>query len=276
MALTYETFKAENIIFEDVKKVAFGDLKYQRIPIKYEEEDETGVKTGRKMDLYIATPELMSWGVQENRQQNTGAAAAVDKPADSYSLPLIMSDDNIIKVFESILEKCKEHLKLETTRKAVGKRMDAFAEEMDIFWRKKDGGEPVVGAPPTMYPKLLTAFEKSRNPANPPKISTMFREYNEKTDEETDIDPMTLIGKRCKVCAAIQVKDIYIGAKPSIQCKVNEVQVIEITQQHRRLLPVVKKPIVKSVFAISDDEESAPAPTEPSVQKINKFARRKP
>jgi hypothetical protein len=267
MALSIESFSVDNIIFEDVKKVAFGDIKYQRIPIKYNGD-------GGKYDLCIATPELMSWGVQENRQKQ-GADSTADKPIDSYSLPLIMADESIVGVFEEILYKCQEHLKLESTRKAVGRKMDAHADEMDIFYRKKDGDVPVAGAPPTMYPKLFTVYEKIRG-QTPPKISTLFYDVN-----DDEIDPIELVGVRCKVMAAIVVKDIYIGAKPSIQLKVNDVTVLEKTRQQKRLLAPISsvKPI--SVFKQNEaeaevsDEVETKVETKVELPKPTKFVMRK-
>ena len=92
MAIAIENFNIDNVIFEEVKKVTKGDIKYIRLVIKYQTAEG-------KCDLCIATPELMSWGIQENRQKQNGDSTA-EQPADSYSLPLVMSDQATIDVFE--------------------------------------------------------------------------------------------------------------------------------------------------------------------------------
>lgn len=261
MALSIESFNIDNLIFEDVKKCVTGDVAYQRIPIKYLDGD-------RKVDLCIATPELMTYGVQENRQKSSdGKMANLDKPVESYSLPLVMAEDRTTLVFEQILDKCKDHLKLKSTQKILNK-FNLAPEVMDIFYRKRDEGELVVGAAPTMYPKLFTAYGK-RDGGCPPKITTEFYDM----DDEI-VDPTTLIGVKAKVIVAITVRDIYIGAKPSIQLKVNDAIVVEKLDKRRRLLVAPQKAKVESVMKEkSDSEEEDIEKQQPVTTKI---VRRKP
>jgi Protein of unknown function (DUF2738) len=268
MALSIEQFDANNIVFEDVKKVSFGNIAYQRIPIKYLGADG-------KCDLCLATPELMSWGVQENRQKAKPTAPGeipVELPVDSYSLPLVVENQAVVDAFEEILTKCQEYLSLASTQTSVGRKLTAHAEEMDIFYRKKDGNIPVAGAAPTMYPKLFTVYEKFRG-TSPPTISTLFYDTN---DEE--IDPTTLLGVRCKVIAAVIVKDIYIGAKPSIQLKVNDVTVVEKMQKQKRLLSSMRQVKPVSVFQQNFQTETVSEDKEPTIepQKTKFVMRKKP
>jgi len=260
MALSIESFNIDNLIFEDVKKCVTGDVAYQRIPIKY-------LLGERKVDLCLATPELMTFGVQENRQKSAdGKMANLDKPVESYSLPLVMANEEATRAFEQILEKCKEHLKLKMTQKALNK-FNLAPEVMDIFYRKRDEGELVAGAAPTMYPKLFTAYGK--RDGGPPKITTEFYDM-----EDEIVDPTTLIGVKAKVIAAITVRDIYIGAKPSIQLKVNDAIVVEKMDKRRRLLVAPPKAKVDSVMREkSDSEEEDVEKQQPT--KVNKIVRRK-
>lgn len=247
-------FNADNIVFDEPKQYTGGDHVYHRIQIKYRNGDSLS-------ELCLATPELVTYGVQENKQKDKQKTDAV--VSYSYSLPLIIDDDLTEQVFEQILDKCKQHLGEKTT-KAQLKKWQLPHEKMDIFWRKRDesDGEPMKGVPPTMYPKVYTAFTK----VGPPKITTEFYEIDPKTGEDVLIEDPLAIGK-AKVEAAIVVRDIYVGAKPSIQLKVNDVTVIErMNARRRRLLPPRKQDIVTSVFD-EDDPEPTTSVEEPVVDE---------
>ena len=265
IALTPQTFNADNMVFECAKKCTAGDVVYFRIPIKYfDGKDNT--------DLYIITPELTTYGVQPNYQKQSGDNPTAKKQVDSYSLPLIMSNPELTAMFEQILEKCKEHLKLKATMASL-KRYNMAPDVMDIFYRKRDNGELVAGAYPTVYPKLFTAYGKQVGVD--PTITTDF--YKQSGDGEVQIDPTTMIGKKAKVVAAIIVKDIYIGANPSLQLKVNDVNVIDIIKKSRILAPLKPKPVAPSVLDKDDDDDSeeAEAEVEEVKPKTNKIIRRK-
>ena len=82
-----------------------------------------------------------------------------------------------------------------------------------------------------MYPKLFTKYESVRSSDKQPQIATEFYDMDDNLVPVTD-----LIGRRFKVIAAIKVKEIYVGATPSIQLKVNDAIVVEMTDRNRRLL----------------------------------------
>ena len=137
-----------------------------------------------------------------------------------------------IQMFESILERVQCHLKKPEIKEALNKyKMDPDVDRMKIFYRKEDKGVPIPGVPPTLYAKLLTSFEKTRNPSVKPTISTGF--YNER-DEPID-DPMQFVGSRCKVIGDVVLDNIYIGDKPTIQIRLNDVIVTEQFNRQRRL-----------------------------------------
>ena len=228
MAITWKNFDINNVILEKVTKMTTtAEIKFHRIFLKYKYDDGTIDK------ISIRTPTLFSYGVQENRSSQTNTL-------DSYTLPLIMYDKmagqteaeaKTIQIFDSCLKLVKTHLKKSDTKEALNKyEMDADVDQMDIFYRKKDKGIVLPDTPPTMYPRLLTAFEKSRDPQVPPRIVTGFFD----SDDEP-IDPSTLINSRCKVVCDIGIDNIYIGAKPSIQLKVNDVIVHDRFARQRRL-----------------------------------------
>jgi len=200
MSLNTKSFDINKVVFEDAKHVANGNVKFDRIYMKYLHDDGTLSK------LSIVTPKLFSWGVQENKFDN--------KNVDSYTLPLVMynqlngpteEETETIEIFEAILDKIKIHLK------KVYKHMTSEIDSMKIFYKKEDRA-------PTMYPKLLTEFRK--DPSCPLEISTEFYDEN-----VMPINPIDFIGERCNVVGTVIFDNIYIGKKPSIQLRINEVLV---------------------------------------------------
>jgi len=194
MSLNTKSFDINKVVFEDAKHVANGNVKFDRIYIKYLHDDGTLGK------LSFRLPELFSWGVQENKFDN--------KTVDSYTLPLVMynqlngpteEEEETIAIFEAILDKIKTHLR---------KQMVPEVDSMKIFYGKEDRA-------PTMYPKLLTEFRK--DPSCPLKISTEFFD-----EDSEDINPIDLVGKRCNVIGSVIVDNIYIGKKPSIQLRISD------------------------------------------------------
>jgi len=73
------------------------------------------MEDGKPVDLCIATPELSSYGIQENRQRTE------PKHIESHSLPLLIHDQSTIDVFETILKRCQKHLNNRHTKKSLGK-----------------------------------------------------------------------------------------------------------------------------------------------------------
>ena len=256
MALTWKTFDPKNIVFEKVKVYDNGDIKFQRIFIKYR------YPRGGTDKLSIQTPELFSWGVQENTMPMAANTTATAKPVDSYTMSFVMHDQNdeptedekqTIAMFNTILNQCKLHLKKVSTKQELKKyQMDPFVDVMDIFYRKKDEGVVVAGLAPVLYCKLLTQFEKNRDPSRLPTITTGFFDRN-----DDPIDPLTLQGKRCKVIGDIVIDNIYVGAKPSIQVRLNDVIVTEQFARKRRLVAANVVRQLDDEYSLNDRNEDA-------------------
>jgi hypothetical protein len=259
-----KNFNSENIVFGDVK-VFTKPATFQRIPIQYKYDDGTIAK------LAIETSVLHSWGVQENKNKTTGKI-------DSYTFSLVMFDARngptkkeaeTISIFEQILTKIKEHLNDDSTREALNKwEMDDDVKKMDIFYRKKDKGKLVPDAAPTLYPKLLTKFVADSN--DPPIITTSFFNLdNVKYDVNTE-----MIGSRCKAYGAVVIDNIYVGAKPSVQVKLNDVVVVEKFNSQRCLLTV--RPELKLPVDKRDNEDEDEDIEEPVVEKKKTTLVRRP
>lgn len=246
MAISVESFDIRNVIFEPSKLCAFGDIKYNRIPIRYRDGN-------RKIDLCIETPELTTFGIQENYQQIVVACKPVktDK-VESYSLPLIVSDRALESALESIRAAAQKHMLLVETKKQIKRfDLDPFVHAMDIFYRKKDqdDGMPVPGVDPIMYPKLLTFSDKKTAAGDNilPKIQTVFVDVDDRV-----IDPITLVGERAVVRAGLLVRDIYVGSKVSIQFKISDVIVVEKILRERKFLTNRYAQQKKAAIADSD------------------------
>ena len=79
--ITHETFNIENLFFEDPKQYNMkGGINFSRIYPKYR------YPSGRVDKVYIQTPELFSWGVQENKSLDNIA---------NYTFSFVMFDQNV-------------------------------------------------------------------------------------------------------------------------------------------------------------------------------------
>ena len=226
--ITHETFNIDNLFFEKPKQgtvLGKGGIKFSKIYPKYR------YPNGQIDKVYIQTPELFSWGIQENKNQDN---------ITNYTFSFVMYDrneeaskeqQNTIDIFEQILEKIKTHLKKAETKEALNQfQLEAHVDMMDIFYRKKDKGQIVSGVPPTLYPKLQTKFANL-------EITTEFRDINDES-----INSYDLLGVRCLAAGNIVIDNIFIASdkKPLIQLKLEEAIITHQFKKVSRLrLPIV-------------------------------------
>ena len=219
--ITHETFNIDNLFFEKPKQCTMkSNIKFSRIYPKYR------YPNGKIDKVYIQTPELFSWGIHENKNQ---------EDVSNYTFSFVMHDrneevskeqQNTIDIFEQILERIKIHLKKAETKEDLNQfQLDSHVDMMDIFYRKKDKGQLVSGASPILYPKLQTKFGKNRCI----EITTDFRSINDEV-----INPYDILGVRCMAAGNIVLDNIFIVSekKPIIQLKLDEVI---ITDQFKRM-----------------------------------------
>ena len=189
-------------------------------------------------------------GIQENSQRTTGESKpAADKPDGSQWVePLVMSNQSTIDVFEETVKRNQEHLSDKATKRLIGK-FNMAPDKISIFYWKRDDGELVVGAPPTMYRSCLQgtrAWEITRT--------------------TSDYDRVVRYGRQPwywrPIWSVEGVKwswrsrwDIYVGANPSIHIKVNDAIVVDMMERCRRLLSAPRWPKVECVLAASVEEE---------------------
>lgn len=257
-----ENFKADNIVFGEPKLCKFTGGSYHRIPIQYIDDK------GKTDELCIATAQLTSFGIQEVRDYKDKNK---EGPIEGYSLPLVIDDEQTHRVIEEISQKCRDHLKCPDVKRAL-KKWDLSPDAMTPFFRKRDEYGNFEDTPPKIYPKLFTKFN-----THPPEISSQFFDCN---DDTNPINPSDLINVRCKMVVALIFKDIYVGAKPSMQVKVADAIVYERISNVRRRLVNKFKP---SISAVSDcvmnsieDEQQEPLEEKPADKPaiLNKIVRR--
>lgn len=209
-------------------------VNYKRVPIGTRNSD------GTMGDLVLQTLRLYSFGLSPNVSQTTGKT-------EGYTLPLCLTNRNDptaqelkwVEVFGKIVDQIKDHLveKREDYAQYTLERSDL--KKLNPIWYKTERGKIVDGAAPVLYAKLMMNKQKGL-------ITTMFT--NGATGE--DLDPMTLIGKPCYVEAAVKMESIYIGAKISLQVKLQEVNVFLIDNTPKRLL---RRPVAVEQIEMSDD-----------------------
>ena len=194
-------------------------------PITYQ---RINITTKGKKELIFPTPKVFSFGVSENTDPTSGRVTG-------FVLPLVLferdgaseEEKEFVETLEKIIEHCKNHVldqkdeleKYDLTRGELKKIGNA------LYW-PSEKGKRIKGRSPVLYSKLLT--NKSRE-----KITSGF--YDANTDEV--LDPMTLIGKRCHVVAALKIESIFVGRVITIQFKCREANIELHNSGHQRLLP---------------------------------------
>lgn len=223
-------YDVSNMIFSKANAGSAGGanvngppIKYFRIPISTRNPD------GSVGELVFQTEKLFSFGVSRNTDQVTGKVTG-------YTLPLCMwnkdsptdQEKALTTTIENVIEKCKDHLVLDTTKVEI-KKFNLKRDGLDsvgnfMYWKRDADGKILEDKGPVIYPKLIES--KKAN-----KIITGMFDAN-----GNDIEPLSLEKKFCWVKAAIKIESIYIGSKISLQVKVYEAEVTLVESGARRLL----------------------------------------
>jgi len=212
----------------DVKNIRFrkpvdgsilnDTVKFKRIAIGTRNPD------GTLGELIIPTLSVYSFGLSENVNPQTSKT-------DGYSLSLCLySKDNPtdeqkkwVDTFNSIVDHIKQYLLDHKDDIEKYELESADLKKLNPLYYKKDKGKIVDGTGPTLYAKVMQ--NKKSN------ITTPFCDEN-----GNDIDPMSILGKRCYSTAAIKFEGIFIGARVSLQVKVYEAKIKLIDSAPKRFL----------------------------------------
>ena len=209
-------------------------VNYKRVPIGTRNSD------GSFGDLVLPTLRLYSFGLSANVSPNTGKI-------DSYTLPLCLTNRNDptveekkwVETFNRVVDATKDHI---IDKKDEYGRYDLERVELkklNPIWYKTEKGKIVDGAAPVLYAKVMMNKKTG-------KISTLM--LNGTTGEE--LDPLTLANKPCYVEAAVKIESIYMGAKISLQVKVQEANIFLIDNTPKRLL---RRPVAVQAVEMDDD-----------------------
>lgn len=215
-------------------------VKFKRVAIGTRNPD------GSLGDLVIPTLPVYSFGLSENINPQS-------QKTDGYSLSLCLynkenptdEQKKWVETFNAIVENVKQYLLDHKDDIEKYELESADLKKLNPLYYKKDKGKIVEGTGPTLYAKVM---QNKKNDM----ITTPFCDEN-----GNDIDPLTILGKRCYATAAIKFEGIFIGARISLQVKVYEAQIKLIDSAPRRFL---QKMVASSANVVFDDEkESSPA-----------------
>lgn len=263
----------------DLTRIVFGEVKeskevkgvpqYRRIDLSYKNDD------GTIGELVMSTPSIVtSYGVCEIKGMNVGTEDSVS----GYQLPLVLynhggatpEQKEFVAAFESISDYCRNYV-VQNSYKLSKKNMDVMKDQSNKFnplWYKKIikkndkgedvGDEPDVERGPTLYGKLIVK-KKMENKGF--EFVTRFRDM----DSGSEINPLTLIGKRCDARAVIKFESIFIGTKTTLQVKVREAIIRVVDSTFRSLLdsPPVKEASFSSSSLFSSSVVASTISTSP-------------
>jgi len=258
-------------------------IEFKRINIQTNNED------GTSGDLVISTSRLFSFGVSENKSQETGKV-------NGWTFPLCLwsrdgpteQEKDFTEAFTSIVDKCIEHL---VENKEEIELYDLQKSDLEkskgglnpLYWKKEKYSDPktkkvslrvVPDSGPTLYTKLI--YSKKNE-----KFLSQFYNMNDES-----VNPLDMMGKYCYTTSAVKIESIFIGSKISLQVKLYEAVVEPTSTGMKRLIQ--SRPVDRSVFdtkvespekanddyVSSDDdsieEEPAPTPSKKTVKKVVK------
>lgn len=245
--MSYDNTQLTSAFGYDVKNIRFrkpidgsilnDTVKFKRIAIGTRNPD------GSLGELVIPTLQVYSFGLSENVNPQTSKT-------DGYSLSLCLyTKDNPteeqkkwVETFNSIVEYIKQYLLEHKDDIEKYELEPADLKKLNPLYYKKEKGKIVDGTGPTLYAKVMQ--NKKTN-----MITSPFCDEN-----GNDLDPLSILGKRCYATAAIKFEGIFIGSKISLQVKVYEAKVKLIDSAPKRFLQNLTS---SSSVVYSDEKEES-------------------
>ena len=207
----YESINSESIIFNEEKdyKVKDTKFKYKRIPI------EIKYPNGKKGPLIIETPFLFSFGINENKNKDTGKLVG-------YSIPVCLWQRNSEpnkqeKAFFDVLNKMvnltNNYLENQYGSDLASSLSSLFYYKKEEYIDKKGKTKTRIdeSSSPVLYTKLIYS-EKTK------KILSLFKGKGGK-----NLNPLKYINQYCNVKLALIFEGIFMSKNiTSLQIKVHE------------------------------------------------------
>jgi len=242
------TYNADTMIFSEPIQGNIPDSKpaitFKRINVSTRNPD------GSVGELVIPTSRLFSFGVTENKSQETGKVNGWTFPLCLWGRDGATSEEKKwTDTFNTIVERCIEHVldNKEELDKWELERND-LKKFNPLYWRKEKkivNGKTVLdvvdGVGPTLYSKLIYS-KKSE------KFLTKFY-----TPDNEVIDPIDMLGKYCYTTSVVKIESIFIGNKISLQVKLYESEVEPIQSGMKRLIT----PRPAAVQAVSEQKPAS-------------------
>jgi hypothetical protein len=209
-------------------------VSYKRVNICTKNQD------GTCGDLVLCTENLFSFGVSENKNQETGKV-------NGYSIALCLwNRDNPSKEekeftdkFNEIVEHTKDYLISNRDELEQYELEPSDLKKFNPMYWKRDRNGVVPGTGPSLYPKLIVSKKD-----NTERIISTF--YDKSSGQE--LNPMLLMGKYCYIKAAIKIESVFVGNKLSFQIKLWEAEVELLEKGMKRLLTVnPTKPLAETM-----------------------------
>ncbi len=240
----------------DVKNIRFrkpmdgsilnDTVKFKRIAMGTRNPD------GSLGELVIPTLPVYSFGLSENVNPQS-------LKVDGYSLSLCLYNKDSptdeqkkwVETFNAIVEHVKQYLLDHKDDIEKYELEPADLKKLNPLYYKKDKGKIVDGTGPTLYAKVM----QNKNSG---LITTPFCDEN-----GNDIDPLSILGKRCYATAAIKFEGVFIGSRISLQVKVYEAKIKLIDSAPRRFLQSMASSSSSSSSSVVFDEKTESSPSQP-------------
>jgi hypothetical protein len=246
-------YDTKRMIFQEPASGSIPDstpkIEFKRINISTKNED------GTVGDLIIPTTRLFSFGVSENKSQETGNVNGWTFPLCLWSRDGATTEEKqFTETFENIVNRCIDHL---VENKEEIEMYDLTRADLEkskgglnpLYWKKEKYTDPkskkvslrvVPGSGPTLYTKLI--YSKKNE-----KFLSQFYDNN-----DDQVNPLDLMGKYCYTTAAIKIESIFIGSKISLQVKLYEALVEPTSNGMKRVL--IARPQQRNVFGETKTE----------------------
>ena len=204
-----ENFNINNIVYSkpEIKPIPGQKVSCKRVHLSYKDGEDF-------QDLILESPpELLSWGLAEQHDM-------MSNQLTGYQLPICLWSKNgpsqYERAFTTMIDQISEH-----TKKYLVEHRDelemytlelAELKKINPLYWKMEKGKIVEDKGPTLYAKCLYSKKNET-------ITTLF--INE--DLNTNVNPLSILGKQCYVKFALKIESVFFGSKISLQVKLQEV-----------------------------------------------------
>ena len=203
-------FNVSNIQFSKAQEnnIPQSKMTFKRIQLRYENNNDL-------QDLILESPpNLLSWGLQENRDMQTNNLNGYQMAMNLYTRNNVTNEERkFVDCIEAISDHVKQHL---VENRDEIERYDLELADLKrlspLYW-KLDKGQKMLDKGPTLYVKCL--YDKRDD-----QINTVFIDEM----KQKPINPMKILKEQCYCRFALKVESIFIGQLAiSIQLKLIEV-----------------------------------------------------